>query len=201
MVKKFIHADGRTIWGDLVVSCVRGDDGQVEIFLGQISDITAQREADERNRTLLEVIARQTDRLTAELRSAAAYVSSILPGDLDGPVRVTARYLPSQELAGDSYDYRWIDDDHLFVYLIDVSGHGIGPALLSVSVHNMLRSGSLPLPTLLAPDVVLGELNRRFQMDKHDGNYLTMWCGVYEVSTACWLPHPHLQRRCLRVRA
>lgn len=123
------------------------------------------------------------DRLTEGLGSAAAYVSSILPGELEGRVRVSSRYLPSQELAGDSFDYRWIDDDHLIAYLIDVSGHGIEPALLSVSVHNLLRSGSLPRSTLLAPDHVLAELNRLFQMDKHGEHYLTMWVGVYEASS------------------
>ncbi len=130
-----------------------------------------------------EEIRQKTDHLTAGLDSASAYVSSILPGELEGPVRVSSRYLPSQQLAGDSFDYRWIDDDHLIAYLIDVSGHGIAPALLSVSVHNLLRSGSLSLRTLLAPDQVLGELNELFQMEKHDGNYLTMWFGVYEVSS------------------
>lgn len=125
----------------------------------------------------------RADRVSAELRSAAAYVTSILPGELTGPVRVSSRYLPSQELAGDSFDYRWIDADHLIVYLIDVSGHGIGPALLSVSVHNVLRSGSMQLEMLLAPEAVLAELNRLFQMDRHGGNYLTMWYGVYELSS------------------
>ena len=91
-----------------------------------------------------EEIRQSTGLLTAGLDSASNYVSSILPGELEGPVRVSSRYLPSQQLGGDSFDYRWIDDDHLIAYLIDVSGHGIGPALLSVSVHNLLRSGSLP---------------------------------------------------------
>lgn len=125
----------------------------------------------------------RADRVSAELRSAAAYVASILPGELRGPVHVSSRYLPSQELAGDSFDYRWIDDDHLIVYLIDVSGHGIGPALLSVSAHNVLRSGSMSLATLLSPEAVLAELNRLFQMERHGGNYLTMWYGVYELSS------------------
>ena len=184
MIKQFIHADGHLLWGDLSVGCLRRADGSIEYSIGQIIDITAQLEADEWNRALSEVIQQQSDRLNSELRSAASYVSSILPGDLDdGPVRVSARYLPTQQLAGDMFDYRWIDDDHLLVYLIDVSGHGISPALLSVSVHNLLRSGSLPLPTLLAPDEVLAELNQLFQMDNQDENYLTMWCGVYELST------------------
>ena len=121
--------------------------------------------------------------MTAELESAASYLSSIMPRGLVGKVSVSSRYLPSRELGGDSFDYRWIDDDHLLVYLIDVSGHGLAPALLSVSLHNMLRSGSLGTEILLTPDAMLGELNRRFQMDQQGHHYFTMWYGVYEAST------------------
>ena len=121
--------------------------------------------------------------MTAELERAATYMSSIMPRGLHGPVAVSSRYLPSRELGGDSFNYTWIDDDHLLVYLIDVSGHGIEPALLSVSLHNMLRSGTLTTETLLAPEAVLGELNRVFQMDQQDDHYSTVWYGVYERST------------------
>lgn len=122
-------------------------------------------------------------RLMAELSGAARYVRSILPGDLSAPVPVTARYIPSEELGGDSFDYRWIDDDHLIVYLVDVSGHGIAPAMFSVSVHNLLRSGTLDEHTLQDPGQVLNELNRLFQMDQQAGNYFTIWYGVYQPST------------------
>jgi len=70
------------------------------------------------------------------------------------------------------------------VYLIDVSGHGIEPALLSVSVHNMLRSGSLGGESMATPEAVLAALNKLFQMDEQDGHFLTVWYGVYQASTA-----------------
>ena len=122
-------------------------------------------------------------RLMSELNGAARYVTSILPRDLDHPVPVTSRYIPSDELGGDSFDHRWIDDDHLICYLVDVSGHGIAPAMFSVSVHNLLRSGTLDNDTLRDPGRVLTELNRLFQMDQQDGNYFTIWYGVYRLST------------------
>ena len=122
-------------------------------------------------------------RLMSELSGAARYVASILPGDLDDPVPVTARYVPSEELGGDSFDHRLIDDDHLIAYLVDVSGHGIASAMFSVSVHNLLRSGTLDHDTLLDPSRVLTELNRLFQMEQQDGNYFTIWYGVYQPST------------------
>jgi len=183
MLKQYIHADGHPIWGDLSVSCVRDENGDVENFISQITDITAAVEATERSHTLAQRLQQQTDRYTAELQSAAAYMSSIMPRGLTGAVNVSSRYLPSRELGGDCFDYAWIDDDHLLVYLIDVSGHGIEPALLAVSVHNMLRSGSLAAETLLVPDAVLAELNRLFQMDQQGSHYFTIWFGVYQAST------------------
>ena len=183
ILKQYLHADGHRIWGDLSVSCIRDEQGGVEHFISQIIDVTRLVEANERNSVLAQSLQRQTDLLTAELDSAAAYMSSILPRGLTGKVSVSSRYLPSQELGGDCFDYTWIDDDHLFVYLIDVSGHGVEPALLSVSLHNMLRSGSLEPDTMLAPHAVLVELNRLFQMEQHNHHYFTCWCGVYEAST------------------
>ena len=190
ITKQYIHADGHLIWGDLSVSAIRDAAGNVEYFVSQVIDITAEVEArrqisqrDQQNRALAQRLGAQTDRLKSELKSAANYVESILPRDMDGAVRVSSRYVPSQELGGDCFDHTWIDDEHLIVYLIDVSGHGIAPALLAVSVHNLLRSGTIPVSTLLSPELVLAELNAKFPMDQHGENYFTMWYGVYESST------------------
>ena len=184
--KQFIHADGHLIWGDLSVGCLRRADGALDRLIAQVRDITMEVEArrylarrDEQNRILTARLQAQTDRLRAELRSAAAYVESILPSDLDGPVGVRSRYLPSRELGGDCFDYRWVDDDHLIVYIIDVSGHGIGASLVSISVHNLLRSAA----NLLDPAAVLARLNTLFTMERHSDNYLTAWYGVYQRSS------------------
>ena len=176
MLKQYIRADGRLIWGDLSVSCIRDERGQVENFVSQIADITAAVEANERNALL-------NQRITEELHTAAAYVESILPRGLTGEVSVSSRYLPSRELGGDCFDYLWVDDDHLMVYLIDVSGHGIEPALLAVSLQNLLRSRTFNTETLLAPEAVLTELNRHFQMDQQSEHYFTMWYGIYNRNT------------------
>jgi CHASE1-domain containing sensor protein len=122
-------------------------------------------------------------RLMSELGSAARYVTSILPRDLHAPIPVTSRYIPSEQLGGDSFDHRWVDEDHLIAYVVDASGHGVGPALFAVSVHNLLRSGTLDQEALRDPGLVLTELNRLFQSDQQAGNYFTIWYGVYQPST------------------
>lgn len=183
VVKQFIRADGSRVWVDLSVSALRDASGQVQYLVGQgidISDSGASRESlaerERENRML-------ADRLQAEMRNAAEYVASILPRELPGPVEVSSCYLPSLELGGDYFHYRWIDEDHLKMYLIDVSGHGIRPALLSTSVHNFIRSRSLPKSVLLNPERMLDTVNRMFPMEDHADNYFTMWYGIYQRST------------------
>jgi sigma-B regulation protein RsbU (phosphoserine phosphatase) len=175
--KPFYDADGKR---DGIIASFRVIDDEVA------AEERAQRAVDRRdrqNKSLTQLLQAQTDRLMSDMDSAAKYVASILPGDLDGPVRVSSRYVSSRRLGGDSFDYRWIDDDHMLVYLLDVSGHGVEPAMVSVSVHNLLRSGSIAPEVLLQPDAVLAELNRLFQMERQAGNYFTIWYGVYQTST------------------
>jgi PAS domain S-box-containing protein len=175
--KPFHDADGNR---DGVIASFRVIDNEVA------AEERAQRAIDRRdrqNQSLTRLLQAQTDRLMSDMDSAAKYVASILPGDLDGPVRVSSRYVSSHQLGGDSFDYRWIDDDHMLVYLLDVSGHGLEPAMVSVSVHNLLRSGTIAPEMLLQPDAVLAELNRLFPMEQQGGNYFTIWYGVYQAST------------------
>jgi sigma-B regulation protein RsbU (phosphoserine phosphatase) len=86
-------------------------------------------------------------------------------------------------LGGDSLGYHWIDKDNFAMYLLDVCGHGIGPALLSVSVLDMFRSQSLPDADFRMPAQVLRALNRAFPMEKHNDLYFTAWYGVFNKAT------------------
>jgi len=69
------------------------------------------------------------------------------------------------------------------MYLLDVSGHGLGAALLSTSVLNVLRSQSLPGTNFYRPETVLEGLNENFQMTDQNDKYFTIWYGVYNRVT------------------
>jgi phosphoserine phosphatase RsbU/P len=118
--------------------------------------------------------------LERELASAANYVTSLIPPPItEGPVQTDWVYAPSIQLGGDSLGYHWIDDSHFAFYLLDVSGHGVGPALLSVSALNTIRAQCLPKTDLLHPDQVLSALNARFRADEQYDLYFTIWYGVF----------------------
>jgi sigma-B regulation protein RsbU (phosphoserine phosphatase) len=122
--------------------------------------------------------------LANDLAQAAKYVQSLLPDPLrKGPIRAEWRFVPSASLGGDSFGYHWLDDDHLAFYLLDVSGHGVGTALLAVSALNALRSQALPQTDFREPSQVVTALNRAFQMEQHNQLYFTIWYGVYNKAT------------------
>jgi sigma-B regulation protein RsbU (phosphoserine phosphatase) len=122
--------------------------------------------------------------LAAEVARAASYVQSLLPKPVKtGAVRVDWRFFPSADLGGDSFGYHWVDPDHFAMYLLDVCGHGVGSALLSVSALNVLRSMSLPNIDFLSPESVLSGMNEAFQMEHHNNMYFTLWYGVYHPPT------------------
>jgi sigma-B regulation protein RsbU (phosphoserine phosphatase) len=118
--------------------------------------------------------------LAQELHEAAAYVRSILPPPLTGEISACWKFIPSTSLGGDAFGYHWLDDNHFAIYLLDVCGHGVGAALLSISAINVLRAQSLRSTDFRDPGQVLGALNETFQMEKQNDMYFTIWYGVFE---------------------
>jgi sigma-B regulation protein RsbU (phosphoserine phosphatase) len=143
-----------------------------------INELNARVRAGLRLYQLTQDLRRQKQRMEAELAEAETYVRSLLPPDQAGKVPIQSRFLPSQQLGGDCYDYYWLDPDYLVMYLLDVSGHGLGSALLSTSVLNVLRSQSLPDVSFYRPEKVLKALNETFQMSDQNQKYFTIWYGV-----------------------
>jgi len=120
--------------------------------------------------------------LDRDLQKASKYVFSLLPAPLtEGRVFAEWRFVPSTQLGGDAFGYYWLDSNTFVFYLIDVSGHGAGSAMHSVTVLNVLRQRALPQVNFENPAEVLTSLNNRFQMDGHGGLFFTMWYGVYRV--------------------
>ncbi|MEI6090534.1 MAG: fused response regulator/phosphatase [bacterium] len=122
--------------------------------------------------------------LQSELNKAADYVISQLPKELkEGPIETHWRYIPSAQLGGDAFGYHFLDNDHFAMYLLDVCGHGVGSALLSVSAMNVLRSSNLADCDFKDPVSVAHAMNKNFQMQDHNDLYFTLIYGVFNNKT------------------
>ena len=129
-------------------------------------------------------LARSEQHLQNEVRRAAEYVRSLLPAPLtEGPARTDWRFVPSESLGGDAFGYHWIDARRLAIYLLDVCGHGVGPALLGVSAMNVIHSGAIPGRDASQPGAVMEGLNELFPMERHNEMFFTVWYGILDVET------------------
>ncbi|MFZ8887079.1 MAG: SpoIIE family protein phosphatase [Steroidobacteraceae bacterium] len=117
--------------------------------------------------------------LAAELAEAAEYVRSRLPAAQEGSIGVRWDFESSTSLGGDAFGYHWVDDEHFAAYVLDVCGHGVGAALLSVSAMNTLSARALRNIDFREPDQVLAGLNEVFPMEQHNNMYFTIWYGVF----------------------
>jgi sigma-B regulation protein RsbU (phosphoserine phosphatase) len=154
------------------------------VFLrARIGACLEKKRLHDKERATHEALQRSQKHLAEELTKAAGYVRSLLPPPLIGPIETEWCFQPSEQLGGDAFGYHWIDDDHFAIYLLDVCGHGVGAALLSVSVLNTLRAHTLPGADFRQPERVLAALNRAFRTENQDFLYFTLWYGVYRPAT------------------
>ncbi|MFL5241244.1 MAG: SpoIIE family protein phosphatase [Gemmataceae bacterium] len=137
-------------------------------FIALLERNEAYRKIEENQRVMAE-----------ELAQAARYVQSLLPTHPIEGVRINWRFVPSTHLGGDMFGHHWLDKENLAIYLLDVSGHGVGSSLLAVSANNLIASQSLPNTDCRDPGKVLAKLNDTFPMEKQNGKYFTIWYGVF----------------------
>jgi predicted ATPase/energy-coupling factor transporter ATP-binding protein EcfA2 len=131
--------------------------------------------------TLLESLG--NERMRAEFAAGLRYLRDCIPAPIGGLVSVDWRYVPASTLGGDTIGYHWLDTHHLAFYLIDVTGHGLDSALLSVTVINVIRTGALSGVDMKQPEQVLTRLNETFRGEQHGNRYFTIWYGVYDSVT------------------
>jgi sigma-B regulation protein RsbU (phosphoserine phosphatase) len=152
------------------------------------------------------------DRLRREMEAAAQLQRALLPATLPAVsgIRFAWEYHPCAGLAGDGLNVFLLDEDHIGLYLLDVSGHGVPAALLSVTLAHLL-SPTLSQSSLLrvrqhdqqgyhivAPADVARQLNEWFLAHPSGEQYFTIIYGVLEVRSRCLrfisAGHPDLLR-------
>lgn len=133
------------------------------------------------------------ERMKRDLEAAARVQQSLLPDqyvDIEG-AEFMWHYRPCDELAGDGLNLFKCDEDHVAMYVMDVSGHGVAAALLSVSVTHHLSQliGSsdesaqcdMTGENVVSPAWLASNLNTLFPMQSVGGHYFTFVYGVLNV--------------------
>ncbi len=136
-------------------------------------------------------LARRTEQLEQDLRSAAVIQKSLLPQDPSFLRHAAFEYSfkPCESVGGDILHLFPLPGDKLGAYMLDVAGHGAPAAMLAVCVHQRMHptSGlvadlSQDPPRVLDPEAALEALDAEFPFDRFETHF-TICYAVLDLDT------------------
>jgi sigma-B regulation protein RsbU (phosphoserine phosphatase) len=160
---------------------------------GGLRIIELEQSLEERNRDLESA----NEQMRSDLVAAAEIQKEFLPTKMpEYPgLRFGWAFRPCEQLAGDMLNVFSIDEKHVALYLLDVSGHGITSALMSVTLSRMLSPQSLQHSLLkepsdnergyriVPPAEVAAGLNERIMQGPSTKQFFTLLYGILNTET------------------
>lgn len=134
-------------------------------------------------------------KLDEDLKAAAGIQQCLLPQKQEGQPRVENldidwKFTPSETIGGDIFNVIHLDEDHLGFYMIDVSGHGVPPALVTFSISQTLqphmgytvrkKPGFSPDYEVVPPGEVLKALDAEYPWERFE-KFLTIIYLIVDI--------------------
>lgn len=147
---------------DFLVKPISAEELRVKVRAGE-RILTLETGLEERNRQLEEVHSRLQKAhalIEEDLQAAARLQHAMLPSaslETNG-IRCRWHFHPCSYIAGDIFNFFELDKNTIGFYILDVSGHGVPSAMLSVT-----------LSVVLTPDSMEGNVLRQY--DAASGQY------------------------------
>jgi len=120
------------------------------------------------------------EKIESELNVAHDIQMGLLPRNF--PVRddwdLGSLLNPARAVGGDLYDFYFLDDDHLFIAIGDVSGKGVPASLFMVSARTLFRSRiSLRVPL----NQSVYEINKEICRENSNQMFVTFIAGIVDL--------------------
>ncbi|QHM71025.1 PP2C family protein-serine/threonine phosphatase [Mixta intestinalis] len=141
--------------------------------------------------------------IETDLQAAARLQQSILPAHnlRNGDYRADWLFVPSAYVSGDIFNFFPLNERYAGFYGVDVAGHGVGAAMVSLAVARQFLHGRTVEPFLFTagqptpPHEVVRILNQRFCAENDEVlSYFTMVYGVLDTRSGegrlCQAGHP-----------
>jgi phosphoserine phosphatase RsbU/P len=183
---------------DFLVKPISPEEFRVKVRAGE-RVLSLQQGLADKNHQLAKINAQlqSAHRLVEDDLRAAAWMQQRLlplPTQHAPGVRCAWRLQPCGYIAGDIFNLFPLDENETGFYLLDVSGHGVPAAMMSVTLSMVLTPNAThgsPLKLhdtatgmsrTLSPEEAVRELNRRFQ--SRDDRYFTLIYGVLDTRSS-----------------
>jgi sigma-B regulation protein RsbU (phosphoserine phosphatase) len=125
----------------------------------------------------------EKERQDREIKVAQDIQRALLPAKADleaGPFRLAGSNELCEDASGDYYDFVELEDGRIAIAVGDVSGHGLGSALVMASARAFLRAF-----TRLVPDLADGMtmMNEFLSKDMTNGKFMSLFVGILDPAT------------------
>lgn len=155
----------------------------MEAFRAQRELASANTELKSSNFKLHEAYAalsKAQKTIDEDLNRARIIQNSLLPSAFPNQLirRIASKYIPAGMVGGDYYDCFELNPNHLGIVVADVSGHGIGAALVMSMFKVLLRTFSAQDPS---PCSVLNRINATFmQQQLGSAKFVTAFYAIFD---------------------
>ena len=127
----------------------------------------------------------EKERFTGELNVARDIQESMIPKKFPGPsdrkdLEMFASLTPAREVGGDFYNFVLVDDDHLALWIGDVSDKGVPAALFMMAINIMINIRTSMGGT---PAEIMAFVNDNICAHNGENMFVTIWLGILEIST------------------
>jgi sigma-B regulation protein RsbU (phosphoserine phosphatase) len=141
--------------------------------------------AEKRLRSLNNELIEKDQRIDIDLKAAAEIQKSLLPQKtfFEENLEIAWKFEPCEHMGGDIFNIFKMDAEHLGVYMLDVSGHGVPAAMVTVSVSQFLQQNSVQLQknsSIMPPAEVLDALDKEFPFERFN-NFFTITYFIINV--------------------
>jgi len=136
-------------------------------------------------RAKLTEIAMQKQRIDEGLKLARAIQMSMLPTSFPPfpdrqAVGITAAIKPAREVGGDFYDFDYLDQEHLYFCIGDVSGKGIPASLFMAVTKTVLKSRTTEDRSTAS---IITYVNEALSKDNDSSMFVTLFVGILNVTS------------------
>ena len=130
----------------------------------------------------LEAARLKSDQIERQLMLAGDVQRRMMPRRMPTTpgMEFAAKWTPSEEVAGDFFDFIDLHDGHVGVAMADVAGHGMPAALLTSAVRASLRAYAQDVYDI---DDIIARVNVALSRDTLDNEFATLFYGVIDPDT------------------
>jgi sigma-B regulation protein RsbU (phosphoserine phosphatase) len=155
---------GELYWAQQTITPIRESGDEITHYVSVLKDITDLLESKEKEAKL---------QLVRVVQQKFYIASATIPGfDIAGVA------FPADETGGDYFDFISLPDGCLGIVIGDVSGHGIGTALVMTETRALVRAIASTCSDVAQ---ILNRVNRLLLPDLDSGQFVTLFIGRFDA--------------------